>query len=167
VSGFFNTKEYVFMEKLRYRLCELNTKKNYDRYKEYLEKCKAIAKESYNNIGSREDDDYAWAKFDESKFGVFMISMGDHDDASFYPGHTLYFAEDFSKMSLKDEAGNVWAYSESETKEIKNCTIKELQKIHQIKCKFEGEILSGKKKGKPISKRDKEKAIRNRPSFFL
>lgn len=159
IQDFFDTKEYRFMDTLRIRLLELHTQNNFEIYKSYLGSCMELSKKKYNNIGWREDQKrYAWDSTDDSDFGVTMICMGDYDDASFYPGHILYFAEDFSKMSLKDDKGNVWKYDEKETDEIKNCSIKDMQKIHRFKIGFEGKLLSGNEKGEYPSYTDKAKA---------
>ena len=161
--SFFDSPEFKFLKKLRDHLEKLNTENNYDKYQKHLDLCRNAAKERYDNIGWREDlGDYAWAIYDESKFGKRMVCLGDFNDVSFYPGQTLYMSQDFTCMSLKDQSGKVWKYTEEETREIKDYDINSLKKIHNVKTEFEGSIISGDEKREFVAKHNQEKIKRFR-----
>jgi len=157
MANFFSSPEFKFLKKLREHLEGLNTENNYNKYRKHLNLCRKVCKSKYGNIGWRQDlEDYGWAVYDENKFGRRMVCLGGFDELSFYPGHTIYMAEDLKSMALKDENGKIIRYTEEETDEIRNCSIYELQKIHKIKIKFEGDILSGEEKRKHFTGQNKK-----------
>jgi len=163
VSGLFITKEFKFMTIIAERLMKLNTPSNIENYEKYRDKCIRLAQQKYNNIGWRSDEkSYAWLRLKISELGPTMTCMGDYDDASPYPGHTLYMSEDFSQMALKDEDGKIWDYTKDETSAMRECSLKEFQRIHHIKINFEGRIKDGKEKGKHTGRSNKEKVKRTR-----
>lgn len=155
MSAFLKTPQYLFLQKLRVRLQALNTQNNYKKYKEHLNSCKILSKDKYKNIGWRDDlDDYAWAVFDESKFGPNMTCFGGFDEFSFYPTHILYMSGDLKTWVLKAPNGKIWTYNPEETKELQKFSVAKLQKIHEIKMTFDGTVLSGEERRDKAGRQD-------------
>lgn len=147
MSGFFKTKEYRFLQKIKERLMVIHTEKNYNKYKEHVEICKALVKESYGNIGYVKDSDtYRWDTIHKDKLPSVMICLGGYDEFNFVKNGKLYITEAFDEIKIRHEDGTVIHYNKEETDNLKHKSIKELQKIHSIKFKFEGNVSDGRKK---------------------
>ena len=143
MSTFFRDKDFILFKRVSSRMKYLNTDKNYKNYIRIKETCIQKAKNLYNNIGYREEENsYSWAKTD---MGPRMIDLGDYKNGfSFYPGHHLYVTEDFNTWVLKQkETNEITVYSDEETDAFREKSIKELQKIHVIKKKFQGTVVNG------------------------
>lgn len=145
--SFFKTPEFRFFKKIKQHVEVINTQKNVDVYIKYLDKCKAIAKDKYKNIGWREDTkSYAWDKLDLSTIGPILINCGDENGLSFYPGATIFMSEDLLHWVLKHNDNTVVRYTPEETNSLREKSIKQLREIHEVKKNFEGKVLNDDEK---------------------
>ena len=154
---FIRSKEYLKYAKCGERLKIMNTKKNYETFKKYWMEAMFLCQDQYQNFGwDEEKRRYSWDKYTDDVFGPSLARA-----------YTNLFGQEFyvdvkgtMAMFRSPIEKKYYTYNKDELDELDGCDFDKLQKIHNLKMEFDGEIYNERAghriKNQELSKRFRE-----------